>query len=178
MKTFVYIDGFNLYYRGLKGTPHKWLDVKAFSQQFLKPDCQIITIRYFTARVSGKRDAGASKRQQEYLNALKSIPEVTVHYGRFLTKTKTRPVVQPDGTAGIFYEFFDSEEKGSDVNLASYLIHDAHRGLFDTALVLSQDTDLLEPVRIVSKDIKKPVGVVQLDSKRSNPKFKKASSLC
>ena len=116
MKTFVYIDGFNLYYRGLKGTPHRWLDVRAFAKQFLKPECDIITIRYFTARVSGRRDADVPQRQQQYISALKTLPEVTIHYGRFITKTKKRPVVQPDGTAGRFYEFFDSEEKGSDVS--------------------------------------------------------------
>ena len=176
MKTFVYIDGFNLYYRGLKGTPHRWLDVRAFAKQFLKPECDIITIRYFTARVSGRRDADVPQRQQQYISALKTLHEVTIHYGRFITKTKKRPVVQPDGTAGRFYEFFDSEEKGSDVNLATYLIHDAHRGLFDTALVLSQDTDLLEPIRIVAQDIKIPVGVVQMDRRRSNPRFRDVSS--
>jgi hypothetical protein len=26
-RTIVYIDGFNLYYRALRGTPHKWLDI-------------------------------------------------------------------------------------------------------------------------------------------------------
>ncbi|MDA8399005.1 MAG: helicase-related protein, partial [Actinomycetota bacterium] len=31
-RTFVYIDGFNLYYRALKGTPHKWLDIEALSR--------------------------------------------------------------------------------------------------------------------------------------------------
>jgi site-specific recombinase XerD len=28
-RTIVYIDGFNLYYRALRGTPHKWLDIAA-----------------------------------------------------------------------------------------------------------------------------------------------------
>jgi hypothetical protein len=28
VRTSIYIDGFNLYYRALKGTPYKWLDVK------------------------------------------------------------------------------------------------------------------------------------------------------
>src|SRR5271165_304286 len=30
-RTIVYIDGFNLYYRALKGTAHKWLDIASMS---------------------------------------------------------------------------------------------------------------------------------------------------
>ncbi len=76
-----------------------------------------------------------------------------------------RPLVDPapGGPTHVLIE--NSEEKGSDVNLATYLVHDAWRGLFDEALVLSQDTDLVEPVRIVRDEIKKPVGVVVLDGK-------------
>ena len=51
------------------------------------------------------------------------------------------------------------------MNLATYLIHDAWRDLFDVAVVLSQDTDLNEPVRIVREEIGKDIGVVCLDGK-------------
>jgi uncharacterized LabA/DUF88 family protein len=49
------------------------------------------------------------------------------------------------------------EEKGSDVNLAVHLVNDAWKGSFDVAAVLSNDTDLVEPIRIVTQDLKKPV---------------------
>ena len=29
MRTSIYIDGFNLYYGAVKGTPYKWLDFRA-----------------------------------------------------------------------------------------------------------------------------------------------------
>ncbi len=58
-----------------------------------------------------------------------------------------------------------SQEKGSDVNLATYLIHDAWRDLFDVAVVFSQDTDLNEPVRIVRDEIKESISVIVLDGK-------------
>lgn len=61
------------------------------------------------------------------------------------------------------------------MNLATYLIHDAWRDLFDVALVLSQDTDLIEPVRIVREEIKKPVGVVVLDGKAAGQLASSAS---
>jgi hypothetical protein len=48
-RTIVYVDGFNLYYRCLRGTPHKWLDLLALSRSILRPSNDIVRIRYFTA---------------------------------------------------------------------------------------------------------------------------------
>jgi hypothetical protein len=53
-----------------------------------------------------------------------------------------------------------TEEKGSDVNLASHLIRDACEGNFDVAAVLSNDTDLLEPIRIVTEELGLTVGLL------------------
>ena len=33
--THVYIDGFNLYYGALKGTPYKWLDLEALCRKLM-----------------------------------------------------------------------------------------------------------------------------------------------
>ncbi|HVH69249.1 MAG TPA: hypothetical protein VM716_15380 [Gemmatimonadales bacterium] len=35
MKTYVYVDGFNLYYGAVKGTPFKWLDIRQLCQLLL-----------------------------------------------------------------------------------------------------------------------------------------------
>jgi hypothetical protein len=53
-----------------------------------------------------------------------------------------------------------TEEKGSDVNLATHLLSDAFKGLFDTAVLITNDSDLLEPVRIVRQELKLPVGIL------------------
>lgn len=165
LRTFIYVDGFNLYYRALRGTKHKWLDLEALSKSLLAPENDIQRIRYFTAPVSGKLDPGQPIRQQRYLQALQSLSCVTVHQGTFLSKPKVRPLVHPDPAGPTHVLIWNTEEKGSDVNLATYLIHDAWQNLFDVALVFSQDTDLIEPVRIVRDEIKKPIGVVVLDGK-------------
>lgn len=163
IRTYIYVDGFNLYYRALRGTRFKWLDLTALASSLLSTDNRIDHIRYFTAPVSGKLDPGQPQRQQTYLRALETTPNLTLHLGSFLTKIKLRPLAHPVSGGPTHVEILNSEEKGSDVNLASYLIHDAWRNLFDVALVLSQDTDLLEPIRIVKDEIEKPVGVVVLD---------------
>ena len=61
------------------------------------------------------------------------------------------------------------EEKGSDVNLASHLVNDAHLRLFEAAAVVSCDTDLVEPVRIVARQLRLPVCLLppQIDGSRS-----------
>jgi len=164
-RTYVYVDGFNLYYRALRKATFKWLNLEVLMQGLLDPDNDIQCIRYFTAPVSGKFDPGVPVRQQRYLKALSSLPTVSIHQGNFLTKPKMRPLVNPLPGGPTHVEIWNTEEKGSDVNLATYLIHDAWRGLFDVAVVLSQDTDLNEPVRIVRDEIGKSVGVIVLDGK-------------
>ena len=171
----MYVDGFNLYYRALRGTPYKWLDLGLLSAGLLDEQNSVDGIRYFTAPVSGKGDPDAPNRQQLYLRALSTIPNLSIHLGSFLTTRKVRPLAHPEAGGPTHVEIVNSEEKGSDVNLATYLVHDACRNLFDVALVLSQDTDLLEPVRIVRYDYRKPVGVVVLDGKEPGRLAKSAS---
>jgi hypothetical protein len=98
MRTSIYIDGFNLYYGAVKGTPYKWLDFKAVFAMLLQPHHQITAINYFTAQVSGKRDPQQPIRQQTYWRALQaSTPEFRLVKGSFLTHTVKAPVAQPNG---------------------------------------------------------------------------------
>jgi len=174
MRVNVYVDGFNVYYRALKNRPYKWLDFAALSKRLLDPADTIQHIRYFTARVSPRAgDPDAPRRQQIYLSTLGTIPNLTVHYGRFLSKTKRRPLVSDPSK---FVEVHDTEEKGSDVSLAVHLLNDGWLETYDVALVLSQDTDLIEPLRIVSRDLRKIVGLIWLDGRRPDRLLADASS--
>ena len=117
MRTFVYVDGFNLYYGALKGTSWKWLDLPALLAKVLQPHHDILTVKYFTARVSAT-PANQSKpqRQDVYLRALRHYrPEVEVYFGHFLSHTVRAPLAQPVGNRRVA-EVTRTEEKGSDVN--------------------------------------------------------------
>lgn len=174
MRVGVYVDGFNLYYRALKGSRYKWLDIDLLAKRLLDSSDSVELIRYFTARVSSRAgDAGAPRRQQIYLSALATLPHLKCHYGKFLSKIKRRPLVS-DPTC--FVAIHDTEEKGSDVNLAAHLLNDAWRDEFDLALVMSQDTDLIEPMRMVKNELNKLVGLVWLDQGRPNKHLQNAAS--
>ena len=70
------------------------------------------------------------------------------------------PLVTPSPTGSKTAKVWKTEEKGSDVNLAVHLLNDAHNKDYEVAIVVSNDSDLGEAVRIVTEDINLPVGVV------------------
>jgi uncharacterized LabA/DUF88 family protein len=165
--TIVYIDGFNLYYCALKNTAHKWLDIAAMSKAALPTSSLIQAIKYYTAHISGRVDPTAPARQHAYLRALESLPTVTIHYGNFQVTQKWAGLVQPldfrpaftlpPGAAPVTARVWKTEEKGSDVNLGVHLVRDAFKASFDEAAVLTNDTDLVEPIRIVTQELGLPV---------------------
>ena len=160
MRTNVYVDGFNLYYGCLKGTPYRWLDLEALGSRLL-PTNSIHRIRYFTARVAARPNKPHDPIHQEiYLRALRTLPAVTIHLGHFLTRTATMPLANPDPGGPRFAEVMKTEEKGSDVNLATYLVADAFRNDADCFVLISNDSDLREPLRIVRHELGKVVGLL------------------
>jgi hypothetical protein len=173
IRTRVYIDGFNLYYGALDKTPFKWLDIVALCRDLL-PQNQIERVHYFTALVSDTAaDRSQSSRQQAYLRALRTLPEVEITLGSFLTNDRRMSLAT--GSAGDIADpnvvtlvqggptkaiVTRTEEKGSDVNLATRLVAEASLGLFDVAAVLSTDSDLALAIEVVQTDFNKPVGVL------------------
>lgn len=158
-RTYVYVDGFNLYYGALKNTPYKWLDLKTAFQKVLSTDNQIEKIKYYSARVSDKVSQGASARQHAYIRAIQTIPEVEVYWGSFLYTEKWRPKA-PRSEPVEMVNVAVIEEKGSDVNLASHVINDGWKDLYDVAVIVSNDSDLIEPIRIVREELNKTVGII------------------
>jgi uncharacterized LabA/DUF88 family protein len=163
LATCVYVDGFNLYYGALKGTPYRWLNVAELCRLMLKGH-DIQRIKYFTARVKSRpNDPDQHVRQQIYLRALATIPHLAIIEGSFLTK-KVRarlvaPITTPTGVLNTV-SVYRTEEKGSDVNLATHLVNDGHRGLFDTAVLITNDSDILEAIKIVRNELHHDVGIL------------------
>ena len=160
MRTFIYVDGFNLYYGAVRKTRYKWLDIEKMCQLLL-PNHSIAAIKYFTARVSARPgDPDQPSRQQAYLRALATSPRVEIILGHFLSNQVRMPVANSPPGAQRYETVIKTEEKGSDVNLATHLLWDAFRKRFDAAVVVTNDSDLLEPVRIVRRELQLTVGIL------------------
>lgn len=162
MRTYIYVDGFNLYNSGLKqDRALRWLDLKALCEAVLQPHNQIVGIRYFTARISGEPgDLSGPNRQDIYLRALQAhISELTLHFGQFRSNNRRRPLANPLPGQPRTVEIIERSEKGSDVNLAVNLLHDAWSNRFDCAVILSNDSDLAEALSLV-RTLGKTVGLI------------------
>ena len=89
MRTYIYVDGFNLFYRALKGTPAKWLDPMALFRRVLQPHHRILRIRCFTARVRAlDDDPGKPQRQDVYLHRAGPL---SVRNPEPITSVRSRP---------------------------------------------------------------------------------------
>jgi len=156
MLTNVYVDGFNFYYGAVKGTSYKWLDFSALCR-ILLPRHQIKRIYYFTAMVEARSgDLEKRQRQETYLRALRTIPNFKIVLGSFLTHVKNRPLASGKG----YVDVINTEEKGSDVNLAAQMLLDGCRNDYECAVVVSNDSDLLRPIQMTIHELGKKVGVL------------------
>jgi uncharacterized LabA/DUF88 family protein len=167
VKTYVYVDGFNLYYGCLKDTPYKWLDPIALARIVLPKKAQVVHVRYFTAPVSDRGiRAGSAQRQQSYLRALATLGNLSIHYGSFLSHPQNLPLASPQPGGPKTARVIRTEEKGSDVNIAAFMLLDGFKKLYDQAALVSNDSYLLTPVEIVRNELGKSVIMV---APTSNP---------
>ena len=170
MITNVYIDGFNLYYRALKDTPYRWLDLRKLAEAVFPQD-DIHRVCYFTARLDARPDnLNQPRRQLVYLRALATLPGFDSYFGVFRSGVKRRPLAEPAPGLPTHVLVRDSEEKGSDVNLATRLLVDGFNGEYEQAVVVSNDADFAGAMRYVRDDLGLRVTLVNPDSKNSSPR--------
>jgi len=163
----VYIDGFNLYY-AIKRSSYKWLDLSSLCSKLL-PSSSIQRIYYFTAIVKAlPHDPDAPVRQATYFRALRTLTNLEIRdEGHFVQWGKWFPKYplyydpsKPAGSPPESVKVLKTEEKGSDVNLASFLLKDCYNNNFDEAIIISNDSDLVTPIDIVINECGKRVMVI------------------
>ena len=170
MITNLYIDGFNLYYRAVRGTPFKWLDLRKLAET-LFPQDTIHQVCYFTALLDARPDDPSQPRRQlVYLRALETLSGFKAYYGAFRSGTKRRPLAEPVPGLPTQVLIRESEEKGSDVNLATRLLVDGFNGEYEQAVVVSNDADFAEAMRYVRDDLGLRVTLVNPDYRNTSPR--------
>lgn len=160
LKTIVYVDGFNLYY-SLKKHNAKWLDIEALCKKLLTKN-DVVSIKYFTAKVSNRvGDLNVHIRQNTYLRALKTNPKIEIIYGHFLNSSVWMVPVSEEGKAKPQrIRVIKTEEKGSDVNIASHLLVDGFQNKYEVAAVITNDSDLKLPIDLVRTTLNKKIGII------------------
>lgn len=163
-----YIDGFNLYHGLLDARlrSSRWLDLRGVCTSLLKPTQQLELVRYFTTRV--RDDPKAADRQSVYIDALHARGGIEIDYGHFLSKT-TRC-----NKCGAVKN--KHEEKRTDVNIAVRLLEDAYDDRYDTAMVISGDSDLVPPIRSVQSRFPGKRVIVASPPKRWSTQLGKAAN--
>ena len=164
-QAIVYIDGYNLYYgmRDAFGNRYKWLDMQALSEELLKPDMTLATVKYFTAIT--KSSASSRHRQEIYLKALEAhCGKLEIYYGRFLSK--------PHRCRNCGNEYARYEEKKTDVSIACQIINDVHLDHCDCCYIVSGDSDLAPPLEIVRNTYSSKQVIV------AHPPRRKSAELC
>ena len=141
-RTIVYVDGFNLYYGAVRKTLHKWLNLAELCRRLRKDD-DLVCIRYFTARVSGRKQM----RQLALWKAMSTEPLMKIIQGNFKEKwiECSHPACTYTGD-----RFFDTrEEKRTDVNIAVWMVDDAYQDRCDWLVLISGDSDLVPAVDLI-----------------------------
>jgi uncharacterized LabA/DUF88 family protein len=145
----VYVDGFNLYH-ALRRMPTpqapdkrlRWLDLMALSRRLLRPrDEQLVKVTYFSAYADWM--PAERRRHETYVAALEA-QGVTMVMGHFKNKDRRCP------SCG--HRWQGHEEKETDVNIALHMLTDAWKDVYDTALIVTRDSDMKPAFETVRRD--------------------------
>lgn len=175
-----YIDGFNLYF-GLREKgwrKYYWLDIQLLASNLLREDQELVSVKYFTARISAgdkdthehirKRMEAKRRRQGAFLEALSTLDKVSIFEGHYLPKTITC------NKCGNTWP--DHDEKMTDVKIATELLMDTFSDNYDTALIISGDSDLVPPVETIRSRFPRKRIVIAFPPKRVSKRLKQVAN--
>ena len=130
----VYIDGFNLYHSTLQHAhpDYRWLNLLELSKRLINPKTEEVqTVYYFSALAAWIPER--AKKHILYIQALRTMGVKDI-LGKFTIRERKCPLCTKC--------FQSHEEKKTDINIAVTLLTDGMADKFDTALILSGDSDL------------------------------------
>lgn len=145
----IYVDAFNWYFGIFQHRPAwKWLNAQSFFET-LRLDEEVVAVKFFTALVDPLKHVSTRRdRQKRYLKALGTLPKVKIILGKYQERTVTCQARECMRRL----EYQVPEEKKTDVNMAVNLLEDAVRGLTDSMVIVSGDSDLEPAVEWVRRN--------------------------
>jgi uncharacterized LabA/DUF88 family protein len=177
----IYVDAFNCCFGIFQHRPAwKWLNVQSFFEA-LRLDEDVVVVKFFTALVEPLKHVSTRRdRQKRYMRALAMLPKVKIIPGKYQERTVTcraRDCMRR-------LEYTVPEEKKTDVNIAVNLLEDAFRGLTDSMVIVSGDSDLEPAVEWVRRNyphVKITVYIPVLEDereKRRNDNYHRMGAIC
>jgi uncharacterized LabA/DUF88 family protein len=162
-RIIVYIDGFNLYFgmEELRIGGVKWLNLRKLVEKLLKPNQELISINYYTSRVIN--NPNKEKRQAIYLDALKT-QNINIVYGQYKDNTIWCKKCNHNWNV--------SKEKQTDVNIATDMMIGAFQDLYDTAFLITGDSDLVPPVSAIHSNFPSKRVFIAFPPNRHNTSLK------
>ena len=148
-----FIDGFNMYHSLKENAPDcRWLNLAKLCAGFLKEGEVVSRIYYFSAYATWLNDIDKIKKHQLYVNRLAKEGVIPI-MGKFKEKTVFCPNCKT--------QFTKHEEKQTDVNIALKIVSGAMLNEYDTAILVSGDTDMIPAIRTVKEiGFDKKIGVL------------------
>ncbi|WP_420335561.1 NYN domain-containing protein [Roseibium sp.] len=144
----VYFDGFNMYHalHDLNEPFLKWLNLQDLSKLLIQRRSQVLAkVAYFSAVAhyfQNTENEGRIRRHESYIRALEA-KGVECHLGNFAKRDHYYR------GKGYRAKWLRREEKQTDVAIAVHVTSDAFNDLFDKALIVSLDTDMLPVFRVL-----------------------------
>lgn len=157
-KWAMYIDGYNFYY-AIKDCPEitpihlAWCDFGALANEIIRSRGSLTRIKYFTAPVGdlgrdGGEEGSERGRQRLWLRAVRTISDLEVVLGFY-----KRESAEPSQRQRL------RTEKETDVNIAIALVLDAAKEFYDSAILVTGDSDQMPAVRAASEEFARHIEV-------------------
>lgn len=165
-RAIAYVDGFNLYFGiSIQHSHLKWLDVKGLAKSLLRSHQTMVDVKYFTSMVSN--DPPKEQRQRTYLSAIQNTG-TSIIYGSYRSR--------PKACRRCGHTWNQSEEKMTDVNIAVEMLVDAIKDRFDTAFLISGDSDLVPAIVAIQQNFPRKRVVVVFPPNRQNNSVKNVAT--
>ena len=145
-RVVIFIDGSNFYHSSKKLNVVDKINFQKLINE-LVGDRELAKAFYYNSPLDISVNPKIYWKQQKFFDMLRKIPKIEV----ILCKQRK---VKRDGK-------FEYEVKGDDTHLVSDLVGEAYENLYDTAIIISGDSDLIPAVQAVKETFPaKTVGVV------------------
>jgi len=167
VRTAFFVDGYNIFYGLLAGTPYKWLDLKSLLAHIAhveNPRNAVVSIDYFTSPIKPQlatRGRVSKEAQDSYVRALRAS-NITVHFGRHQLEPAKAPRFidkNTDASRQDKVDIWKLEEKETDVHIAISMYRTASRQtMFDIherieqIILVSSDTDMTPVLKAIRAD--------------------------